>query len=169
MQAVAVKSQLQQIARPMYSNPPLHGALIVSIILSDPELKGLWLKEVKVCFHYFNFPIIDNSYLWNTRRFTIYLLGHGWSYHRNAYCIAWEPWEVGFASILGAYNKSGERVTIALWFNVLYVHGYVPYHSLGNAGWFCVCCLELPSVIKWIATSHSGNVFMLQLCYLHLL
>jgi aspartate aminotransferase, mitochondrial len=48
MQAVAVKSQLQQIARPMYSNPPVHGALVVSIILSDPELKSLWLKEVKV-------------------------------------------------------------------------------------------------------------------------
>ncbi|AQK70298.1 glutamate-oxaloacetic transaminase3 [Zea mays] len=47
MQAVAVKSQLQQIARPMYSNPPVHGALVVSIILSDPELKSLWLKEVK--------------------------------------------------------------------------------------------------------------------------
>jgi aspartate aminotransferase len=48
MQAVAVKSQLQQIARPMYSNPPLHGALIVSTILGDPALKTLWLKEVKV-------------------------------------------------------------------------------------------------------------------------
>ncbi|CAM8896582.1 unnamed protein product [Rhodiola kirilowii] len=47
-QAVAVKSQLQQIARPMYSNPPLHGALVVSIILSEPDLKSLWLKEVKV-------------------------------------------------------------------------------------------------------------------------
>lgn len=47
-QAVAVKSQLQQIARPMYSNPPVHGALIVSSILSDPDLKALWHKEVKV-------------------------------------------------------------------------------------------------------------------------
>lgn len=47
-QAVAVKSQLQQLARPMYSNPPVHGALIVSTILGDPELKKLWLKEVKV-------------------------------------------------------------------------------------------------------------------------
>ncbi|GMH12630.1 hypothetical protein Nepgr_014471 [Nepenthes gracilis] len=46
--AVAVKSQLQQLARPMYSNPPVHGALLVSIILSDPHLKNLWLKEVKV-------------------------------------------------------------------------------------------------------------------------
>ncbi|GAB4824865.1 L-asparaginase 1 [Ancistrocladus abbreviatus] len=47
-QAVAVKSQLQQLARPMYSNPPVHGALIVSIILNDPNLKNLWLEEVKV-------------------------------------------------------------------------------------------------------------------------
>ncbi|MFS8021252.1 putative aspartate transaminase [Helianthus anomalus] len=46
-QAVAVKSQLQQLARPMYSNPPVHGALIVSTILGDPDLKQLWLKEVK--------------------------------------------------------------------------------------------------------------------------
>lgn len=47
-QAVAVKSQLQQLARPMYSNPPVHGALIVSTILGDPDMKSLWLKEVKV-------------------------------------------------------------------------------------------------------------------------
>ncbi|KAI3927621.1 hypothetical protein MKX01_026554 [Papaver californicum] len=46
-QAIAMKSQLQQIARPMYSNPPVHGALVVSTILSDPNLKNLWLKEVK--------------------------------------------------------------------------------------------------------------------------
>lgn len=52
-QAVAVKSQLQLIARPMYSNPPLHGALIVSTVLGDPDLKKLWLKEVKVKCHYF--------------------------------------------------------------------------------------------------------------------
>ncbi|XP_024004001.1 aspartate aminotransferase, mitochondrial [Eutrema salsugineum] len=47
-QAVTVKSQLQQLARPMYSNQPLHGAQIVSTILGDPELKSLWLKEVKI-------------------------------------------------------------------------------------------------------------------------
>ncbi|CAL0328921.1 unnamed protein product [Lupinus luteus] len=46
-QAVAVKSQLQLISRPMYSNPPLHGALIASTVLGDPELKKLWLEEVK--------------------------------------------------------------------------------------------------------------------------
>eukprot|EP00850_Spirogloea_muscicola_P004358 SM000018S03723 [mRNA] locus=s18:1045783:1048302:+ [translate_table: standard] len=46
-QAVAVKSQLQQIARPMYSNPPVHGAMLVSKILADSDLKELWHKEVK--------------------------------------------------------------------------------------------------------------------------
>eukprot|EP00271_Cylindrocystis_brebissonii_P010392 TRINITY_DN26571_c0_g1_i1.p1 TRINITY_DN26571_c0_g1~~TRINITY_DN26571_c0_g1_i1.p1 ORF type:complete len:420 (-),score=75.30 TRINITY_DN26571_c0_g1_i1:852-2111(-) len=47
-EAKAVKSQLQMVARPMYSNPPVHGALIVSTILSDPELKAKWHKEVKM-------------------------------------------------------------------------------------------------------------------------
>jgi aspartate aminotransferase, mitochondrial len=59
IEAVAVKSQLQQIGRPMYSNPPVHGALIVSTILGDPELKKLWLQEVKVCdFFSFSFFLI---------------------------------------------------------------------------------------------------------------
>eukprot|EP00897_Mesotaenium_endlicherianum_P010284 jgi/Mesen1/9284/ME000060S08717 len=47
-EAGAVKSQLQQIARPMYSNPPLHGALLVHAILSDPDLKAQWHGEVKM-------------------------------------------------------------------------------------------------------------------------
>ncbi|GBG82050.1 hypothetical protein CBR_g34329 [Chara braunii] len=48
MEAANVQSQVQQIARPMYSNPPLHGAHLVATILSDPGLKELWLKEVKM-------------------------------------------------------------------------------------------------------------------------
>ncbi|XP_057972319.1 aspartate aminotransferase, mitochondrial-like isoform X3 [Malania oleifera] len=47
-QASAVKSQLQQIARAMYSSPPVHGLLLVSTILSDPDLMALWVEEVKV-------------------------------------------------------------------------------------------------------------------------
>ena len=35
---------MQAIARPMYSNPPLHGALLVSEILKDKELKQKWYK-----------------------------------------------------------------------------------------------------------------------------
>ena len=42
-----IESQLQHIIRPMYSNPPIHGAKIVSKILSDPSLKKEWETEVK--------------------------------------------------------------------------------------------------------------------------
>jgi len=31
----------------MYSNPPIYGARIVSIILQDKELSALWYQEVK--------------------------------------------------------------------------------------------------------------------------
>jgi len=44
----AVESQLKILIRPMYSNPPVHGARIVSTILSDSDLTTLWRKEVKV-------------------------------------------------------------------------------------------------------------------------
>ncbi|KAF9606368.1 hypothetical protein IFM89_025036 [Coptis chinensis] len=47
-QAVAVKSQLHSLPDLCTKNPPIHGALIVSTILSSPDLKSLWLKEVKV-------------------------------------------------------------------------------------------------------------------------
>ena len=33
--AVKVESQLKLVIRPMYSNPPLHGASIVATILKD--------------------------------------------------------------------------------------------------------------------------------------
>jgi aspartate aminotransferase len=44
----AVESQLKILIRPMYSNPPIYGARIVSTILSDTELTALWRKEVKL-------------------------------------------------------------------------------------------------------------------------
>lgn len=37
-----VSSRLKGIARPMYSNPPIHGARIVDIVLSDPKLTASW-------------------------------------------------------------------------------------------------------------------------------
>jgi len=43
----AVESQLKILIRPMYSNPPIYGARVVSTILSDTELTALWRKEVK--------------------------------------------------------------------------------------------------------------------------
>jgi len=42
-----VESQLKIVIRPMYSNPPLHGARIANTILSVPELYGEWEAEVK--------------------------------------------------------------------------------------------------------------------------
>lgn len=43
-----VDSQLKIIIRPLYSNPPIHGARIASEILTDPTLKSQWLEEVKL-------------------------------------------------------------------------------------------------------------------------
>lgn len=45
-EAQAVSSQLKIIIRPMYSNPPIHGARIVSTILQCPDLSATWAKEV---------------------------------------------------------------------------------------------------------------------------
>ncbi|KAI8144038.1 aspartate aminotransferase [Fennellomyces sp. T-0311] len=42
-----VESQLKILIRPMYSNPPIHGARLVSTVLNNPELKSEWLGEVK--------------------------------------------------------------------------------------------------------------------------
>ena len=43
-----VLSQLKIIIRPMYSNPPVHGARLVSIILDDKECRSVWQGEVKL-------------------------------------------------------------------------------------------------------------------------
>lgn len=43
-----VDSQLKIIIRPLYSNPPIHGARIAAEILNDPKLKAQWLEEVKL-------------------------------------------------------------------------------------------------------------------------
>jgi aspartate aminotransferase len=42
-----VESQLKIVIRPMYSNPPLHGARIASTILGNSGLHGEWKAEVK--------------------------------------------------------------------------------------------------------------------------
>ncbi|KAM6498160.1 aspartate aminotransferase [Amanita muscaria] len=42
-----VESQLKIVIRPMYSNPPIHGARIASTVLGDPALYTEWEKEVK--------------------------------------------------------------------------------------------------------------------------
>eukprot|EP00126_Sphaerothecum_destruens_P006295 Sdes_comp19299_c0_seq1m10376 len=46
-EAEAALSQFKIIIRPMYSNPPIHGSLIATEILSSPELRQEWFSEVK--------------------------------------------------------------------------------------------------------------------------
>ncbi|KAF8581665.1 hypothetical protein K439DRAFT_1414109 [Ramaria rubella] len=42
-----VDSQVKIVVRPMYSNPPIHGARIAATILSTPDLYRQWEQEVK--------------------------------------------------------------------------------------------------------------------------
>jgi aspartate aminotransferase, mitochondrial len=42
-----VDSQIKILVRPLYSNPPIHGARIASEILNDASLNKQWLGEVK--------------------------------------------------------------------------------------------------------------------------
>jgi aspartate/tyrosine/aromatic aminotransferase len=44
--AQAVQSQIDKVIRANYSNPPGHGAEVVSMILRDPELRRQWEGEV---------------------------------------------------------------------------------------------------------------------------
>jgi aspartate aminotransferase len=46
-EAAAVKSRLQGIIRPMYSNPPKHGSTIVKTVLNDPVLSKQYYGECK--------------------------------------------------------------------------------------------------------------------------
>jgi aspartate aminotransferase, mitochondrial len=47
-EAARTLSQIKILIRPMYSNPPVHGARLVSEILGDAQLKQEWLGDVKV-------------------------------------------------------------------------------------------------------------------------
>ncbi|GMH07047.1 hypothetical protein Nepgr_008887 [Nepenthes gracilis] len=46
--AARVKSQLKRLARPMYSNPPVHGARIVANVVGEPDLFNEWRKEMEM-------------------------------------------------------------------------------------------------------------------------
>lgn len=43
----AVESQVKILIRPMYSNPPIHGARLASEVLNSEDLYSEWLVEVK--------------------------------------------------------------------------------------------------------------------------
>lgn len=46
-EAARVESQVKIIVRPLYSNPPRHGARIAAEVMSDPNLRAQWLVDVK--------------------------------------------------------------------------------------------------------------------------
>ncbi|XP_005098987.1 aspartate aminotransferase, mitochondrial [Aplysia californica] len=46
-EAARVMSQVKIIIRPLYSNPPIHGARVAAKILNTPALNAQWLTEVK--------------------------------------------------------------------------------------------------------------------------
>lgn len=45
-EAKLVQSRIKQIARPIYSNPPIHGARIVDIVLGDEKLTAMWHADL---------------------------------------------------------------------------------------------------------------------------
>ncbi|KAK6162039.1 hypothetical protein DH2020_001880 [Rehmannia glutinosa] len=46
--SLQVKSQLKRIARPMYSNPPIHGARIVANVVGNSDLFNEWKEEMEL-------------------------------------------------------------------------------------------------------------------------
>jgi len=45
-ESARVLSQLKQLIRTNYSNPPTHGGAVVARILNTPELRALWIQEL---------------------------------------------------------------------------------------------------------------------------
>merc|ERR1711962_1778183 len=42
-----VESQIKIIVRPLYSNPPRHGARIAAEVMTNPALREEWMRDVK--------------------------------------------------------------------------------------------------------------------------
>ncbi len=45
-EATRVRSQLKRVVRTNYSNPPIHGAALVTRVLQSTELRALWVDEL---------------------------------------------------------------------------------------------------------------------------
>ncbi len=43
-----IMSRLKSVARPIYSNPPIHGARLIDIVLGDKDLTKEWHHELTV-------------------------------------------------------------------------------------------------------------------------
>ncbi len=61
-EATRVLSQIKQVIRTNYSNPPTHGAALVSRILTTPDLRALWeqeLTEMRERIHTMRHALVD--------------------------------------------------------------------------------------------------------------
>lgn len=47
LEAIKVASHLKVLVRGNYSNPPLHGASLVSLVLQQPNLREMWREELE--------------------------------------------------------------------------------------------------------------------------
>ena len=47
-EAIRVNGRIRTFARPMYSNPPLHGARVIDIVLGDSKLTKMWHEDLKL-------------------------------------------------------------------------------------------------------------------------
>lgn len=56
-EADKVMSQLKIVIRPLYSNPPVHGARIAAELLNDSSLRGQWYLQLFILSHN-NGPVI---------------------------------------------------------------------------------------------------------------
>ncbi len=45
----AFKSQMSLVIRANWSNPPSHGAKIVHMVLTTPDLRQQWFDAIKAC------------------------------------------------------------------------------------------------------------------------
>ena len=43
-----VTSRLKKIARGLWSNPPIHGARIIDIVLGDETLTSMWHEDLRI-------------------------------------------------------------------------------------------------------------------------
>lgn len=92
-----VSSNCKQMIRGSYSNPPLHGARLASLVLQTPELKSEWIAELKN---------MKNRLDDMREAFTAGLLAKGngfdWSFIRQ---------QKGIFSLLGLTQDQSHRLT----------------------------------------------------------
>ncbi|MEW5298091.1 MAG: hypothetical protein WDW38_011582 [Sanguina aurantia] len=116
--AIKIESQLKQVARPMYSNPPLHGALIAAKVLGDKALFEEWKVELK--------GMADRITAMRkalTAALSAQKVPGDWSFITS---------QIGMFSYLGLTKKQVERMT-GKWFVFMTLDGRISMAGLSAA------------------------------------